>query len=391
VAAARRERVTAISLARPGVVPVERARVAPSAALATVASLGIFIGAQVILVLRAHHLMFEAYLLQNGPHYANDMVGSIWPDVLFTTGRFCGLMLAGITLAAAGRRRAYAVPAIAWFLLSITHGPALIHLPHPTPIGVGWNPVTSAGMASPFSWMNQWVGSVIDYTLALLPAAALSSALRRSGEERPAGVSLPPVTSVAAFVLCAFALILTMLAIAMSVDSLYPWAQLPAMVPLFLFGALLGARRPALLWTAVVIPLLVQGTWYSLLSPFSSEVIPSMLSAVPFVVVVGLGVAPGPVARTLERLQEAPLSALILVNVLNVADAVLTWAAIDSRQASEANPVVRMVGLPAKVMLVAAISLVLFRRQPRALAWIAMIFLGVIAWHVAGLYFTAHT
>ena len=79
----------------------------------------------------------------------------------------------------------------------------------------------------------------------------------------------------------------------------------------------------------------------------------------PFVLVVGLGLAPGPAARTLERLRESPLSALILLNVLNVADAVLTWAAIDSKQASEANPVVRMLGLPAKVMLVAAISLIL--------------------------------
>ena len=51
----------------------------------------------------------------------------------------------------------------------------------------------------------------------------------------------------------------------------------------------------------------------------------------------------------------------------------------------------RLVGLPAKVMLVAAISLVLLRRQPRALAWTALVFLSVIAWHVAGVYFTAHT
>ena len=51
----------------------------------------------------------------------------------------------------------------------------------------------------------------------------------------------------------------------------------------------------------------------------------------------------------------------------------------------------RMLGLPAKVMLVAAISLVLYRRQPRALAWVVLIFTGVIAWHVAGMYFTAHT
>jgi hypothetical protein len=391
VAAARGGPVTSVSIARTAAVPVERGRVAPSAALATVASLGIFITAQTLLLVRGHHLMWEAFLLQNGPHYANDLVGSIWPDLLFTTGRFCGLMLAGITLAVSGRRRAYAVPAVAWFLLSMTHGPALVHLPHPAPIGVGWEPVSVTAIASPFVWMNQWVGSVIDYTLALLPAAVLASGLRRSGMLRPAGWSRPPITTVAAFTLSAFVLVLTMLALAMSVDSLYPWAQVPAMVPLFLFGALLGARRPTLLWTAAAVPLLIQVDWFSLIHPGSPPLLPTLLSAVPFVIVVGLGLAPRPAARALERLRESPLSALILLNVLNVADAVLTWAALDTRQASEANPVVRMLGLPAKVMLVAAISLVLYRRQPRALAWTALVFIGVIAWHVAGVYFTAHT
>lgn len=383
--------MTGVSIARPAAIPVERGRVAPSAGVATLASLGIFIGAQAILLLRAHHLMWEAFLQQNGPHFANEVVGSIWPDLLFTTGRFCGLMLAGLALAAAGRRRTYAIPAIAWFLLSMTHGPALVHLPHPFPIGVGWGPVSGTAISSPLVWMNQWVGSVIDYTLALLPAAVLMSGLRRSGIVRPVAWSLPPLTSVATFTLCAFVLILTMLALAMSVDALHPWAQVPAMVPLFLFGALLGRRSRTLLWTAAAVPLLVEVDWFSLVHSGAPPLAPTLGSALPFVLVVGLGVAPGPAARALERLREAPLSALILLNVLNVADAVLTWAAIDTKQAAEANPVVRMLGLPAKVMLVAAISLVLFRRQPRALAWTALVFLGVIAWHVAGLYFTANT
>ena len=104
-----------------------------------------------------------------------------------------------------------------------------------------------------------------------------------------------------------------------------------------------------------------------------------------------LGVAPGPLARVLGRLRTTPLSTLVLLNVLNVADAVLTWIAVDANQAVEANPVVRMLGLPAKVMLVGAISLVLYRRRPRALAWTLPVFIGVLAWHVAGTYLTAHT
>ena len=186
--------MTSVSVARRAAVPLERGRVAPGAALATVASLGIFITAQTLLLLRAHHLMWEAFLLQNGPHYANEVVGSIWPDLLFTTGRFCGLMLVGIALAAAGRRRAYAVPAVAWFLLSMTHGPALVHLPHPVPIGVGWGPVSGTAIAVTVR-VDEPVGRIGD---RLHPGAAPRG---RAGERpppagmlRPAGWSWPPVT-----------------------------------------------------------------------------------------------------------------------------------------------------------------------------------------------------
>ena len=117
----------------------------------------------------------------------------------------------------------------------------------------------------------------------------------------------------------------------------------------------------------------------------------TVLSTLPFVGVTALGVAPGPLARVLDRLRTTPLSALVLLNVLNVADAVLTWMAVDAKQAVEANPFVRMLGLPGKVMLVAAISLVLYRRRPRALAWTLVVFVAVLAWQLAGVYLTART
>jgi hypothetical protein len=163
------------------------------------------------------------------------------------------------------------------------------------------------------------------------------------------------------------------------------------MVPLFAFGLLLGTPRRALLWVAVAVPVLVQIDWFSVAYPSSSPVAQTLFATLPFVGVTALGVAPGPLARVLGRLRATPLSTLALLNVLNVADAVLTWIAVDANQAVEANPVVRMVGLPAKVMLVGAISLVLYRRRPRALVWTLPVFGGVLAWHVAGAYLTAHT
>jgi Domain of unknown function (DUF5658) len=196
---------------------------------------------------------------------------------------------------------------------------------------------------------------------------------------------------VSTFALCAFVLVLTMVTAALSVDAVHPWAQVPAMLPLFVFGLLLGTRRRSLVWAAVAVPILMQLDWYAVLHPGSISPGGTVVSVLLFVGVTVLGLAPVPAARLLERLRQTPLSALVLLNLLNVTDAVLTWAAVDSQQATEANPVVRMLGLPAKVMLVAAISLVLYRRRPQALVWTVLIFLGVIAWHIAGIYLTANT
>ena len=347
----------------------ESGRVAP--AVATIASLAVFLAAQAILLLRAHHLMWESYAHLDGPSFASRVVGSIWPDLLIGVGRFCGIAAAGLALGAVGRRRMYALPALAWLALSLTHGPGVPRLPHPVSIGLGWWPVPGTSLADASWWVNAWVGTVIDYVLALLPAAVLVSGLRRAG-------ALPirrdwrwtdgtRLTTVAAFALCGFALWLTAYTTAVAADARYPWGQVPA------------------------VPVVVQIDWFSVAYPSSSPVLQTLFATLPFVGVTALGVAPGPLARVVGRLRTTPLSTLVLLNVLNVADAVLTWIAVDANQAVEANPVVRMLGLPAKVMLVGAISLVLYRRRPRALAWTLPVFVGVLAWHVAGAYLTAHT
>jgi hypothetical protein len=373
----------------------ESGRVVPAVVVATTASLAVFVAAQTILLLRAHHLTWESYAHLEGPRFASRVVGSIWPDLLFGVGRFCGVAVAGLALATVGRRRTYALPALAWLVLSLTHGPGVPRLPHPVSIGMGWWPVPGTSLADASWWVNAWVGTVIDSVLALLPAAVLVSCLRRGGalpiRRDRSWTDGTRLTTAAAFALCGFALWLTMYTTAVAADARYPWGQVPAMLPLFAFGLLLGTRRRALLWVAVAVPVLVQIDWFSVAYPSSSPVLQTLFATLPFVGVTALGVAPGPLARILGRLRSTPLSTLVLLNVLNVADAVLTWIAVDANQAVEANPVVRMLGLPAKVMLVAAISLVLYRRRPRALAWTLPVFVGVLAWHVAGAYLTAHT
>ncbi len=83
-------------------------------------------------------------------------------------------------------------------------------------------------------------------------------------------------------------------------------------------------------------------------------------------------------------LADRPRRALLLLNALNVVDAVFTAFAVRTEGAVEANPFVRVIGLPAKIVLVGALSLLVFRVRPRALAWLTLTLAGVLVWHLAG-------
>jgi hypothetical protein len=76
---------------------------------------------------------------------------------------------------------------------------------------------------------------------------------------------------------------------------------------------------------------------------------------------------------------------VVAVNVLNVADALLTAFAVRIGEAVESNPVVRLIALPAKVILVGLMTVLLARRNPAVLIWPAIVLLGVVGWHLAGL------
>ena len=59
--------------------------------------------------------------------------------------------------------------------------------------------------------------------------------------------------------------------------------------------------------------------------------------------------------------------ALWVLNALNVADAWLTTVALRNGVAVEANPMVRAIGMPGKIALVAAAGWLLYMLRPRAL------------------------
>ncbi len=71
---------------------------------------------------------------------------------------------------------------------------------------------------------------------------------------------------------------------------------------------------------------------------------------------------------------------MVALNALNVADAWLTTVALQSGVAFEANPVVRLIGMPGKLALVAGAGWLLYRLRPRALVIPIAAFSLVVAW-----------
>lgn len=80
----------------------------------------------------------------------------------------------------------------------------------------------------------------------------------------------------------------------------------------------------------------------------------------------------------------SPLALLLAVNLLNVADAALTVLWIEMGIAVEANPVVDLIGFPAKVVGVAIGSYVVYRLRPRWLLVPIAALALVCVYHVAG-------
>ncbi|HEX2296348.1 MAG TPA: DUF5658 family protein, partial [Actinomycetota bacterium] len=69
-----------------------------------------------------------------------------------------------------------------------------------------------------------------------------------------------------------------------------------------------------------------------------------------------------------ESPRRSGIAWLVALNVLNLADALLTFVLTRAGVAVEANPLVEVLTLPGKVALVAVLSVVLWKLRPRALS-----------------------
>ena len=89
--------------------------------------------------------------------------------------------------------------------------------------------------------------------------------------------------------------------------------------------------------------------------------------------------------KVLGEARRSPFGTLILLNGLNVVDAIMSDAAIGAGVARELNPLILAVGAPVKLALVAALSLLLCWKRPQALVVPGGVFVVLIAYHLTGL------
>jgi len=103
--------------------------------------------------------------------------------------------------------------------------------------------------------------------------------------------------------------------------------------------------------------------------------------AVPLALARYVGTRPRSASTT------SPLTLLVVVNVLNIADAVFTWVLVRRGTGEELNPIVDAIGLPGKVLGVAIGTYVLYRIKPDSLRWALIPLAAIVAYHVMGAMF----
>ncbi len=341
-----------------------------------------------LLGLRAHHIAFDYFAGRFGRTQARLFTGSPWQDLLSGTFVFIGIELSALALASRGRTRSFFLPALIWWLT-----PAFVVAPSafgrvPAPIGQGWEPFVAGLMRSPHIARTLWLGGVVDLVLALAPAVLVVGV--RTGRRGPASEAVarfePPLLY-GAYGSALFVLWLAVTTQGFNGAVGDPWSGAPTTVALMTFGLLLGTSRDARpwLWTAVAVPVLIATGWFNAIGGPVGSVLGAIAASWPWVVITVIGLVPEPLAWLLDRARDRPLTLVIAINVLNVADAVLSSVEVDHLGAVESNPLIGAIGLPAKIALVAALTLALARWRPRALVWPALAMLCVLAWHVAGL------
>jgi uncharacterized protein DUF5658 len=309
----------------------------------------------------------------------------LFPRTLVGIIDFVALAITGSVIARRGHRVLFALPAVAYVFASVFVSPH-----HPEPLGFQWSlecfswDVTYTTCAVPW-FGHAWLGPTVDLTLVLVPGWMVARRVRPRRWPGPVDRAV-----VAAILACSAAVVTAVWAMVVIQNSI----DLRAVVAVGAIGLITSVTNPRWLWYHVLVALALGQAFARLLDfvfwpeptfPLSAAWTYLLADTWPIVAVGLIASAWQPFAWLVRRLQDRPIRLVLAVNVLNVADAVMTLLAVRSGGAYESNPVVRLVGLPAKVVLVGLLTWLVYRRKPSALVWPFAALTLVAAYHFAGI------
>jgi hypothetical protein len=294
--------------------------------------------------------------------------------VALNVGLFLALILMGVVLAAVGWRHLWLAPALIFHLGGVV--PFLITLVGQdvpwrvaAPIFVetllsGWGPLGVLG----------WFGGPVLLMLVLAPGYLLN---RR---RHPQPIRPPLGRNETAGITAALLLVgmVTYLALTVSPYGSEMSYVAVELAPLVLFGAALGTAKGWWPWTHLAV-----GFLFGITSGWASNMMWPLVLAAP------LSALWQPIAHSIQTSTRRPLSVLIVLNVLNAADAALTQFGVTTGAVAEVNPFVEIIGMPVKIVLVAGASVLIYRLRPKALVWPTLVLAAVVVWHLIGLIINA--
>jgi hypothetical protein len=292
---------------------------------------------------------------------------------------YLALAVGGVAVVARGHRLLFALPAIAYVFLPVFTGGSL------QPESVG-NWAMHCFSCANLWFAHPWLGPLVDLTLVLIPGLIVGRRMRsrRWPEQRDAAAAAAIITSAALIATAAWA-----------VAVVQRSADFRVIAAVSALGLMLGVARPWWPWLHVLFAVVTTGFISLMINVLLwpepgyglADALPYALGQVWPIVAVGLIASSWqPLAWSIRRLEDRPIRLVIAVNALNVVDAVMTFLAVKSGGAFEANPFVRFAGLPAKVVFVGLLTWLLFRRKPTALIWPFAALLLVAGYHVAGIF-----
>ena len=229
-----------------------------------------------------------------------------------------------------------------------------------------------------------WLGAAVDAALVLLPLLAWRLMPRRRAAAASSHLDAPTVVALA---WSGAAIWLVMYFRDLSVGLGTSRADLPTVGALFVIAAATGALGVGDL---LVLALVTLSLGTSMLYPILQGQLPSwsadLVPALPEAAATIAGLCWRPLRAAIRSFQHrAPVSIAMAVNALNVADVVLTRFDLHHLHAIEANPVVRLIGWPIKLLVVAVATWYLQKVRPTALVWPLLALAGVLAWHLGGI------